>query len=208
MSLIPFVSSSSNDSLQLLLDVRVMLTCSLSHLRSHLTKKMLSSQFSLFSHSLSTMISVRINPRHSSAIDICLNVSMKTSPTIANQLPSPIASSNTRRPIKTSPSLSPCSKRRYTLQQILDHVENIQQQYEQVIENSERSACFLPWKQMGKLFKTLKPSRTKSNEPAETTDQTDEKCPFLFGGETFQWIALPQYHDHIYENERLYQTER
>ncbi|CAF4768992.1 unnamed protein product, partial [Rotaria magnacalcarata] len=30
------------------------------------------------------------------------------------------------------------------------------------------------------------------------------KSPFIFGGETLQWIALPQSDDHIYENDLIH----
>ncbi|CAF3882287.1 unnamed protein product [Rotaria sp. Silwood1] len=30
------------------------------------------------------------------------------------------------------------------------------------------------------------------------------KSPFIFGGETLQWFVLPQYIDHIYENDLIH----
>jgi hypothetical protein len=43
----------------------------------------------------------------------------------------------------------------------------------------------------------------KENEQIKQINQIENKSPFIFGGETLQWIALPQYNDHIYENELI-----
>ncbi|UJR14948.1 hypothetical protein I4U23_001929 [Adineta vaga] len=96
-------------------------------------------------------------------------------------------------------------KKNYTLQQILDNVESIQKQYEQIIENplTTSSSCFMPLKHLTKLFKNFKCQRHKPIEQPRKIDHLENKSPFIFGGETFRWIALPQYDDHIYENELI-----
>ncbi|CAF3663177.1 unnamed protein product [Rotaria sp. Silwood1] len=89
----------------------------------------------------------------------------------------------------------------YTLQQIFDNVETIQKQYEQIIETSIRSSCFLSFKQM---IKNLNFLQNKTNEQIQKSKQIENKSPFIFGGETLQWFVLPQYIDHIYENDLIH----
>ena len=83
----------------------------------------------------------------------------------------------------------------YTLEQIHANVEMIQKHYEQTLDNSPPSSCFDPFRQMTKIFKNTKPSNSM-----------EYKSPFVFGGETFRLIALPQEDEHIYENELLAET--
>jgi hypothetical protein len=137
------------------------------------------------------MIHIHIDNHHSTGIEIHIDISMKnfTNSTPKKTLPSPII-------------FNP-NKKIYTLQQIHDNVETIQKHYEQILDNpitSSSSSCFYPFKQMTKIFKNIKFIRTK---PIEQSKQIEYKSPFIFGGETLQWIALPQDNDHIYENELL-----
>jgi hypothetical protein len=137
------------------------------------------------------MIRIHIDNHHSTGIDIHVDISMKNftnSTPKKKPLPSPIACNR--------------NKKIYTLQQIYDNVETIQKHYEQInpITSSSSSSCFYPLKQMTKVFKNIKSLRTK---PIEQSKSNEYKSPFIFGGETLQWIALPQDNDHIYENELL-----
>jgi hypothetical protein len=93
-------------------------------------------------------------------------------------------------------------RKNYTLQQILDNVETIQKEYEQIRGNSITS-CFFSLKQLTKLFKNFQVLPNKTTEEAKENDYIENKSPFIFGGETLQWIALPQYNDHIYENDLI-----
>jgi hypothetical protein len=138
------------------------------------------------------MIRIHIDNHYSTGIEIHVDISMKnfTNSTPKKAIPSPIISNS--------------NKKIYTLQQIHDNVETIQKHYEQILDNPiASSSCFYPFKQMTKIFKNIKTLRTK---PIEQTKPIEYKSPFIFGGETLQWIALPQDHDHIYENELLNET--
>jgi len=86
------------------------------------------------------------------------------------------------------------NKKKYTVQQIHDNVETIQNHYEEILENSiqSSSSCFFTFKKLTKIFKIF---RTKS---IKQSNQLENKSPFIFGGETLQWIALPQYNDLIH----------
>jgi hypothetical protein len=106
-------------------------------------------------------------------------------------------------PKKTFPSSlnNHQNKKIYTLQQIHDNVETIQKHYEQIIDNPiSSSSCFSSLKHLTKIFKLF---RTK---PIEQSQPIENQSPFIFGGETLHWIALPQYNDHIYENELINPT--
>lgn len=91
----------------------------------------------------------------------------------------------------------------YTRQQIDDHVQTIQK-YSDELVNPTNSSCFYPFKQMTKLFRNL---RTKPLEcsSSSSSQSIEYKSPFIFGGDTLQWIALPsQIESHIYENDFFY----
>ena len=98
--------------------------------------------------------------------------------------------------VPVSQSLSNPNRKIYTRQQIDDHVQTIQK-YSDELGNHSNSSCFYPFKQMTKIFRNL---RTK---PFESSSQSVEyKSPFVFGGDTLRWIALPsQVESHIYEND-------
>ncbi|CAF3056882.1 unnamed protein product [Rotaria sp. Silwood2] len=155
---------------------------------------------------------------HATVIDINVNVSMKKSTSSApkNKVRSPSISMNYysnkqqqiyddlyNKPINNSYPNYLKNKKIYTLQQIFDNVESIQKQYEEFIETPiiSSSSCFFSFKQMIKNFNFL---RNKTNEQIQKSNQIENKSPFIFGGETLQWIALPQYIDHIYENELIH----
>jgi hypothetical protein len=140
------------------------------------------------------MIHIHIDNNHPIDMDIHINISMKNS---MNSTQSPIISNryyNNEKYLYDNQH-----KKIYTLQQIHENVEMIQKYYEQILDKpiSSLSSCFFPFKKMIKIFKIF---RTKSTEQ---TNQLENKSPFIFGGETLQWIALPQYTDHIYENELI-----
>jgi hypothetical protein len=165
------------------------------------------------------MIHVRIDNRHSTAVDIYVNISPKQNSIISSS-PMPLNDEpiydrlfDTKNyPLRQSKIVknrtdyvNPLNKKNYTLQQILDNVETIQQQYEQVINNrktsSSSSSCFFTFKQITKLLKNLRTIKTKTNNESIENNYSENKSPFIFGGETLQWIALPQDDNHIYENE-------
>lgn len=164
------------------------------------------------------MIHVRIDNHHSTAVDIYVNISPKKTPIISSTpIPSddehiydrlfdtknyPLRQSKIVKSSKDYMNIS--NKKNYTLQQILDNVETIQQQYEQVIHNqkiSPTSTCFFSFKQITKILKNLRTIKTKPIDQSIQTIYSDNKSPFIFGGETLQWIALPQHDQHIYEND-------
>jgi hypothetical protein len=164
------------------------------------------------------MIHVRIDNHHSTALDIYVNISPKQNSIISS---TPILSNDehiydrlfdTKNfPLRQSKivqnrmtDINPFDKKHYTLQQILDNVETIQQQYEQVINHRKTStpSCFFTFKQVTKILKNLRKIKTKTNTELMENTYSEKKSPFIFGGETLQWIALPQDDDnHIYENE-------
>ena len=168
------------------------------------------------------MIHVRIDNHHSTAVDIYVNISPQNMITSSSPISS---SSSTDEHIydrlshidtslprqskviynnRTASSRS-MNKKNYTLQQILDNVETIQKQYEQVVNDRTTStpSCFFSMKQLTKVLKSLRTVKTKTSEEITQTDNSETKSPFIFGGETLQWIALPQ-DEHIYENEFLH----
>jgi len=153
------------------------------------------------------MAHIHINTIHPMDIDIYVNISMKnfTNSTPKKDIVSPINENEHIYDYLYDEENNSNKKKIYTLQQILDNVESIQQQYEQIIENSLPSSlsCFLPFKQMTKIFKNFKFLRHKPIEQPQQTNQIEDKSPFIFGGKTFHWIALPQYNDHVYENELI-----
>jgi hypothetical protein len=132
------------------------------------------------------MIHIHIDNYYPTAMNIHVDISVK------NSTVSPIISNRYY-------SNDNQNKKIYTLQQIYDNVERIQKYYENSIPSS--SSCFLSLKKMRKIFKAFKPSQTK---PIKQSNQLENKSPFIFGGETLQWIALPQYNDHIYENDFIH----
>ena len=165
------------------------------------------------------MIHVRIDNHHSTAVDIYVNISPKPSqpPSLSS---SPIPFDNEHiydrlfdtniYPIAQQSKIvqtNLLNKKTYTLEQILDNVETIQKQYEQVIHNRTKSSsstpsCFFTFKQLTKILKNLRTIKSKTNHNQSLKkDYSTHKSPFIFGGETLQWIALPQDDQHIYENE-------
>ncbi|UJR31729.1 hypothetical protein I4U23_019209 [Adineta vaga] len=168
------------------------------------------------------MIHVRIDNHHSTAVDIYVNIS----PQNMINSSSPISSTDehiydrlshidTSLPRQSkiiqhrTASIRSMNKKNYTLQQVLDNVETIQKQYEKVINNritstsSSSSSCFFSMKQLTKVLKNLRTIKTKTTEETFQANDSELKSPFIFGGETLQWIALPQ-DEHIYENEFLH----
>jgi hypothetical protein len=166
------------------------------------------------------MIHVRIDNDHSTAVNIYVNISPKKNPIISSSSPIPSSGYHSDEhiydrlfdtknfPLRQSKIvknqtdyINPLNKKNYTLQQILDNVETIQQQYEQVINNRKTSSCFFTFKQITKILKNLRTIKTKTNDEFIENNYSENKSPFIFGGETLQWIALPQNDNHIYENE-------
>ena len=99
------------------------------------------------------------------------------------------------------------NKKIYTRQQIFDNVESIQKHYEQILETSIKSStsCFSTLKQMIKSLKNFHSIlRNKTIEQTSKSIQMENKSPFIFGGDTLQWIALPQSNNVIYENDLIY----
>lgn len=85
----------------------------------------------------------------------------------------------------------------YTVQQINDHVENIQK-YSDQIALPTQSSCFYSLKKITKIFQ----NRRSSNLEQISSSSIENKSPFKFGGDTLRWIALPsQLECHIYEND-------
>jgi hypothetical protein len=163
------------------------------------------------------MIHVRIDNHHSTALDIYVNISSspKSSPLPSIDEQEHIydrlfdSKNFTPRQSKIVKNrtdyINPLNKKNYTLKQILDNVETIQQQYEQVIHNrktSSSSSCFFTFKHITKILKNLRTIKTKSIDQSIENSYSENKSPFIFGGETLQWIALPRHDDenHIYEN--------
>ncbi|CAF3541954.1 unnamed protein product [Adineta steineri] len=167
------------------------------------------------------MIHVRIDNHHSTAVDIYVNISEKNMITSSSPISSndehiydhlvhnenylPRQSKIVKNRTDSNQSIN---KKNYTLQQVLDNVETIQKQYEKVIHTRTTSStptCFFSFKQITKILKNLRTIKTtKTNEEIIETSYSENKSPFIFGGETLQWIALPQDDDdddHIYENE-------
>ncbi|CAF1527424.1 unnamed protein product [Rotaria magnacalcarata] len=169
------------------------------------------------------MIHVRIDNQNSTAVDIYVNISPKN--TITTSSPIPISDYRTNENVydrlfdttnftsrqskivkNRKDYVRPIDKKHYTLEQILNNVETIQKQYEQVVHHRTTPAstpsCFFTFKQITKLLKNLRTIKTKSNDENTINKQYSEhKSPFVFGGETLQWIAFPQDDSHIYENE-------
>ena len=156
------------------------------------------------------MIHVRIDRHHPSSVDIYVNIAERTSSPdshVYDRLFDQQSSSTYRQSsiVKTRSDSNPSLNRKhYTLEQVLDNVQSIQQQYEKVIKHRKANStvtCRSTFKHLAKLvknFRTIKPM-----EIDESTSLTnDSKSPFIFGGETLQWIALPREEsDHIYEND-------
>ncbi|CAF1175757.1 unnamed protein product [Rotaria sp. Silwood1] len=166
------------------------------------------------------MIHVRIDNHHSTAVDIYVNISPKNIITSSSPIPSnehiydhlfdtKNYTSRQSKIIKNriDYNIRPINKKNYTLEQILDNVETIQKQYEQVVNNriksttTTSSSCFFTFKQITKILKNLRTIKTKTNNEIDENNYLENKSPFVFGGETLQWIALPQDDNHIYENE-------
>ena len=159
------------------------------------------------------MIHVRIDNHHSTALDIYVNISHSPKSSPASSIDehiydrlnyTPRQSKIVKNRMDYAPSLN---KKNYTLQQILDNVETIQQQYEQVIHNQKTpSSCFFTFKHLTKALKNLRTIKTKPTDQSPSNSYSQTKSPFIFGGETLQWIALPRHddEDHIYENELIH----
>jgi hypothetical protein len=154
------------------------------------------------------MIHVRIDNHHSTALDIYVNISPKTMITSSTPIPSNdehiydhLFDTEIFIPRQSKIINNSINKKNYTLQQILDNVETIQNQYDKVINNRTKTSCFFSFKQITKILKNLRTIKTKTNEEIIQNNYSENKSPFIFGGETLQWIALPQDDNHIYENE-------
>lgn len=160
------------------------------------------------------MLHIHIDDIHPRDVDIYVNISSKsfTNSTPKKEVLSPILPNNYSTPRRDSIGEYPRervnysqTKKIYTLEQILDNVDTIQKHYEQITENPlvPPPSCFVPLKQLSKIFKNFRLPRSKPVEQQRHVQQMETKSPFIFGGETLRWIALPQYHDHIYENELI-----
>lgn len=165
------------------------------------------------------MIQIRIDNQHSNSVDIFVDISPSHHLPIHPPSSSPIPSddneehiydrlfdqsqiSSIRQSKIVHQRSASIAKKNYTLKQILDNVENIQQQYEQVIHHQKTSpSCFFTLKHLTKILKSRKPLKstttTKKSLPIYEKIYSESKSPFTFGGETLQWIALPR---PIYEN--------
>lgn len=166
------------------------------------------------------MIHVRIDNHNSTAVDIYVNISpndtirssspissltdYKTKENVYDRLfDKENVSFRQSKIVKSRPeSMRPINKKNYTLEQILDNVEAIQKQYEKVVTHQapSSSSCFFPFKKLTKVLKNLRTMKPKLNNEIYKTTYSEPKSPFIFGGETLQWIALPQDDSHIYEN--------
>ncbi|CAF1211213.1 unnamed protein product [Adineta ricciae] len=164
------------------------------------------------------MLRIHIDEIHPLNVDIYVDISAKdfTNSTPKKDILSPILPNDTLRDYADD-TIYECvheidhscrQKKNYTLQQILDNVDSIQKQYEQLMQNpitsTQRVSCFMPLKHLTKMFKNFKFLRHRSQDQPRKTTHFDTKSPFIFGGETLHWIALPQYHDHIYENQLIH----
>ena len=164
------------------------------------------------------MIQIRIDNQHSASVDIFVGISPSNQLSMSH--PPTLSSSSTsishdnehiydrlfdqsqistiRQSKIVRQRSSSITKKNYTLKQILDNVEHIQQQYEQVFHDQKTSSCFFPLKQLTKILKHRKTLKTtKTSPPIYEKIYSNSKSPFTFGGETLQWIALPH---PIYEN--------
>ena len=153
------------------------------------------------------MIHVRIDNHQSTALDIYVNISPPKTPVDEHIYDRLFDSMRQSKIVSTRTNyVNSSNKKNYTLQQILDNVEMIQQQYEQVMDNRPTSSsCFFTFKHITKILKNLRTiKQAKSNDQSldKTSSSSSTKSPFIFGGETLQWIALPQddEENHIYEN--------
>lgn len=168
------------------------------------------------------MIHLRIDNHNSTAVDIYVNISQDNMMTTSSPIPfkdchtnenqydrlfeTNICTPKQSKIVKNRKDYScPMNKKHYTLKQVLDNVDTIQKQYEQVVNHRTKPistpTCFFTFKQLTKLLKNLRTIKTKTDDDSTTPTQYSEiKSPFTFGGETLQWIALPQNDSHIYEN--------
>ena len=179
------------------------------------------------------MIHVRVDNHHSNTVDIYVNISPKnmirsssSSSSSSSSIPTSDYHSNEHiydhlfdaqnsvlrqsKIVKNHKDYTHSMKRKnYTLKQILDNVETIQQQYEQFVDHrristsssAPSSTCFLTFKQIARVLKNIRTIKTKTNDETMKSNYLENRSPFIFGGETLQWIALPQDDDHIYEND-------
>lgn len=183
----------------------------------------LSSTPAFIQHSF-TMIHVRINRHDPASVEIYVNMSERSSPSLTSKAESSEhiydrlfdrrPSIRSAQTINTTATIKPdpLHRKHYTLEQILANVETIQDQYEKVLKNRQSSStltCLSTWKQWRKSFKHRRRAmKSSSSSSSSYLEDTEDQCststsPFLFGGETFQWIALPREHsdsEHIYEN--------
>jgi hypothetical protein len=174
------------------------------------------------------MIHLRIDRHHPNSIDIYVNIA-NSSVDQRSSTPKPSSSSQADQMIdddhiydhlfdprvcnrtclstivsNRSTSNSSLYKKNYTLQQILDNVETIQGHYERVLKHRRTTlTCLSTFKQLSKVLKKLRALKTPPSKPYQTPIVFDQPSPFVFGGETFHWIAMPHDNQHIYENELL-----
>lgn len=170
------------------------------------------------------MIHVRINRYDPASVDIYVNVP-DTSVSQRHSTPLPISDDQEHiydRLFDKKPTIRSAqstvvnqrttNRKHYTLQQILDNVETIQDQYEKVVKNRQSSStltCFSSLKQWRKSLKhrrrSMKSSSSSSSSSTSSINRGDNEhrstSPFMFGGETLQWFVYPREHsEHIYEN--------
>lgn len=175
-------------------------------------------------HSFHKMIHVRIDRHHPTSVDIYVNISDQSpsTPMLApsNNPSSPdehiydrlfdqrsYTSSRQSSIVKSrTDSASSWNRKHYTLQQVLENVETIQEQYERVVQHRKSSSttltCLSTFKQLAKVLKNMRSIKSSDDDQPKKMTCVENKSPFIFGGETLQWIALPR-DDHIYENEVL-----
>lgn len=173
------------------------------------------------------MIHVRINRYDPASVDIYVNMP-DTSASQRHSTPLPISDDQEHiydRLFDKKPTIRSAqstvvnqrttNRKHYTLQQILDNVETIQDQYEKVVKTRQSSStltCFSSLKQWRKSLKHRRRSMKSSSSSSSTSsystssinrgdDEHHSTSPFMFGGETLQWFVYPREHsEHIYEN--------
>ena len=171
------------------------------------------------------MIHVRIDRHHPTSVDIYVNISdqpqssmSSSTPMLAPHPPTPpltpdehiydrlfdqrSCTTSRQSTVVKNPSWN---RKHYTLQQVLANVETIQEQYERVVQHRKSSTtltCLSTFKQLAKLLKNMRTIKSSDDDHPKKMIYVENKSPFVFGGETLQWIALPR-DDHIYENEFL-----
>lgn len=166
------------------------------------------------------MIHVRIDRLHPNSIDIFVNVDKESSTNDEQQHvydrlfdQSSLKSVRQSTVVKTrkDSTTSSINRKNYTLEQILDNVQTIQDHYERFNKKQKNKSKFSNrstlknFKYFLKHFRTIKTvSHYDNQDKNEYQSDSIESSPFIFGGETCRWIAYPRdENEHIYENDFL-----